>query len=985
MARSTGPILRSRAPLVLAILLLVAFIPVSTPAAGCTGGLSPTVINDTRRVSTLERHECEEIQVRGDLIIDSGGRFQLVNSVLHFAPTVSAARSLTVRAGGEFDASAGARIDGTSTSTVFSIHFQPGSVGNLTQSTIVGHSDLIIDGADVTVSGLTLEQARGSAMTVRSASPRIDGLRVSGGATGVQVEQGSKPVFTGTRVSGTVVYGLHASGNVTVVSESSEWGSSDTGAYLVAAARFIHRNGSFGIARVQARLEPAAGAAPELRLEGTPSDPAKLLLLGDSRLFSGWFIRARVTQDPQAPGMSLDGAFVRLRSAHGIDYAAYTTNATGRGPLLLLPDREMVDGAASSANPWTILVSKGRSAAHATFELVRNRDSTSDEVVVALPLDQDNDAPRWSAGNAGLQAAPYSSNGTLTLRWNPANDDENGTRPNRYVDHYKVYRWTAGASSTIDAARPTLTFTKLLEGNHSFKVQPIDLAGNLGSPSDAIQVFVDLHAPRIKVTANRSNGAVMGHFSGPVRISVNASDALSGIDRVEYSLDQDPRYFPMPAALEVVTEGTHDLRVRAVDRAGGMNLTVQSIVIDREPPRIQTRLLPDAADGREGWYRSKPRILANATDVGASGVHIFRYRLSPSDPWTNTNGTISLARDGLYDVLMEAQDGAGNAIRAVVRVAHDSTPPRLELTADGETTDTSQWNSSPVRLHSLARDDLSGVARLEYRTGSGLWQEFRSPYSIDASGVHNVTVRALDLAGNPSVFESRSISVDLDPPIPPVVEWRPADEGRVRLDWIDGPPLDLHSGIARVVLERADPLGDIQETLDLSPEPRSQSSGPFPSGHHQFRVQVFDRAGNNASTPWIPMRIDGGAGVAATAVPTQMARGLTVIRYAPPNGFEPVEVRFVVDGQLRHATSVAPYEFVWNTRSYADGGHQIEIVGTAASGLEHRAFYAYEIRNSYAHVVADHAVVFGIALLLVLAAMVASTMGYVLWRRLPWV
>lgn len=74
------------------------------------------------------------------------------------------------------------------------------------------------------------------------------------------------------------------------------------------------------------------------------------------------------------------------------------------------------------------------------------------------------------------------------------------------------------------------------------------------------------------------------------------------------------------------------------------------------------------------------------------------------------------------------------------------------------------WTNQPVRLALTASDEGSGVARTEYRVGSGPWVLYSSPVIFAQEGATTVSYRSVDLAGNVEQTRSVEVRIDTTPP-----------------------------------------------------------------------------------------------------------------------------------------------------------------------------------------------------------------------------
>src|SRR5665648_618370 len=156
---------------------------------------------------------------------------------------------------------------------------------------------------------------------------------------------------------------------------------------------------------------------------------------------------------------------------------------------------------------------------------------------------------------------------------------------------------------------------------------------------------------------------------------------------------------------------------------------------DTVAPEVTLVLDPAEPSGANGWYTGPVTVTASATDD--SGLEPT-VEVDVGAGWVAYTGPVVLDQDGTVDVAARATDAAGNVSEpAVAPVRIDATAPTSSAVVD-----------PAARTVTLSGDDAtSGIARIEYRTDGGPWQEYAEPVVVGgqaAVGEH----RAVDGAGN---------------------------------------------------------------------------------------------------------------------------------------------------------------------------------------------------------------------------------------------
>ncbi|MEO3859371.1 ThuA domain-containing protein [Acrocarpospora sp. B8E8] len=127
------------------------------------------------------------------------------------------------------------------------------------------------------------------------------------------------------------------------------------------------------------------------------------------------------------------------------------------------------------------------------------------------------------------------------------------------------------------------------DGPHTLNYRSVDKAGNVEA-AKALALKVDATAP-----ATTADFLPVGQ--GTVPVTLAATDATSGVEKIEYALDSGD-WTPYTAAVNVTGVGDHELRYRATDKAGNVEDT-KAATIKIEPEAAPTILISGVADGTE--------------------------------------------------------------------------------------------------------------------------------------------------------------------------------------------------------------------------------------------------------------------------------------------------------------------------------------------------------------------------------------------------
>lgn len=324
----------------------------------------------------------------------------------------------------------------------------------------------------------------------------------------------------------------------------------------------------------------------------------------------------------------------------------------------------------------------------------------------------------------------------------------------------------------------------------------------------------DTTAPEVtaKVTGTQNDA---GAYVGAATVALEATDEGSGVDHVEYVLDDEEVWQPYTAPVVVDQVGTHTVRYRALDRAGNVSeeksagfTVVAPPSDDTTPP--ETSATVDGEKNADGHYIDMATVTVTASDTG-SGVNTIEYALGADGAWQPYAGPVMVHEAGTHTVRYRATDKAGNVaadksveFTVVAAPPQDTTPPATGVTVQGtKNSDGAYVGRATVTVSADDGHGGSGVARVEYSLDAGPYLAYTAPVVVDRAGRHTVAYRATDEAGNTSEPLTVSFTVvSGGVPAPPCPEY---DE---RLTVIVG---TVDSGVPNRVTDNRCRIGEMIE------------------------------------------------------------------------------------------------------------------------------------------------------------------------------
>ncbi|SDY89583.1 Ig-like domain (group 3) [Micromonospora pattaloongensis] len=267
---------------------------------------------------------------------------------------------------------------------------------------------------------------------------------------------------------------------------------------------------------------------------------------------------ASVTGDRDANGAYVGAATVTLSATDtqsGVDRIEYS-----------------LDGAAFTHyhSPLTVNQAGQHTVAYRATDKAGNTSAPqSVSFTVVAPPAQDTTPPTASASVSGNRddSGAYVGSATVTLS---ATDTQSGVDRIEYSLNGAAY---AAYSAPVTLNQP---------GQYTVSYRATDKAGNTSAPQS---VSVRVVAPPSNDTTPPTATATVsgqrnddGHYVGSATVTVSASDAGSGVARVEYAVDGGP-FVAYSGPVTVNSPGAHTVSYRATDRAGNTS-TVGSVTFE---------------------------------------------------------------------------------------------------------------------------------------------------------------------------------------------------------------------------------------------------------------------------------------------------------------------------------------------------------------------------------------------------------------------
>ncbi|RMG74264.1 MAG: hypothetical protein D6711_09290 [Chloroflexi bacterium] len=383
-------------------------------------------------------------------------------------------------------------------------------------------------------------------------------------------------------------------------------------------------------------------------------------------------------------------------------------------------------------------------------------------------------------------------------------------------------------------------FSVNTEGINNLAVSATD--GYHVEPAQNRIIQIDKSPPTLSLSPDRSPDAPTGWWTAPVSVTVNAADAISGVDQVDYALNGGG-WITYAAPITIGVDGVYDVDAQVVDVAGLTVFDGVVIRLDATPPTLS--LSTDRpVDVSSGWWTAPVTVTINAADA-TSGLDGTVYSVDGGATWQPYTAPFTLSVDGLHTVDVVSRDQAGNINSQSATIGIDQTPPQMQLAISAVQGENGWLVSQPV-VSLLNTDSTSGISEMVLVI-DGVEQPYTAPVTITTEGEHTVSFRVMDGANNVQTGDPVTIYVDHLQPF-----------GELQIDgetgsgnWYRTPPIlrisrtDSMSGVAGSTLWINGSESAYGSAFQINAE-----------GWHTIVYSTRDFAGNSTASQTVELGVD---------------------------------------------------------------------------------------------------------------------------------
>ena len=270
--------------------------------------------------------------------------------------------------------------------------------------------------------------------------------------------------------------------------------------------------------------------------------------------------------------------------------------------------------------------------------------------------------------------------------------------------------FTTADSSGVQSSDPASPLHFTAEGaNQTQQVTVTDNAGNTATFTSPA-VNIDLTKPSSIAVVAGATSPDQEWFSGPVTVTLDATDNLSGVKPGSHFRLDGGGPFLIFGPFFINSPGRHILQYASEDVAGNIEaFKTRNINIDPEPP--VTLAAVSGTQGTNGWYRSAVQVSLNATD-NLNAVQGTFYRIDGGATQTYA-GPFSLSTPGQHIVEYWSVDHLYTEATKGLSVRIDTGAPVITASANPST---APKGPKPVNVtvSGSATDAVSGIGSVSF-------------------------------------------------------------------------------------------------------------------------------------------------------------------------------------------------------------------------------------------------------------------------------
>jgi hypothetical protein len=459
------------------------------------------------------------------------------------------------------------------------------------------------------------------------------------------------------------------------------------------------------------------------------------------------------------------------------------------------------------------------------------------------------------------------------------------------------------------------TDTSLIaDGNYSMMVYIMDLSGKMTVVGPR-NFQIDNHYPELEVY-NIHNDDIL---SDSVMFDYFANDTF--LETVEYEIDNMGwKDISVPFNTSQVLDGDHSIRIRAVDESEKETMLAFNIKVDNLFP---TCTINSPVEGE--FVEGTVFIRVSAFDiVGVDYVQIKVYDLQVRVPFNAQTGyyeyssntvTWGTGEDGVRNVTATVFDLTGKSFSyGPVNFNVDNRPPTININKpqEGEIV-------SGLFFFDVENGDVFKKGT-EYNIDGASWQPVSIGWNTKLvdDGIHEVTIRATDLAGHITL---ETIYVYVDNNAPEISLASPTDNEFIENTYTFRVSAFDEVGLTKVIMRIGQTTKIMSYNTQTGYYEYMLDTTTLMDGTYSINATATDVAGREVTTTNLQFRVDNNEPELTVESPVkdQLISSIFVVRARTTDEF-PGVVRYAIDG-----TTWFDVTTPWNSTMVNDGPHTISV------------------------------------------------------------
>ncbi|KAF0221740.1 MAG: hypothetical protein FD174_71 [Geobacteraceae bacterium] len=342
----------------------------------------------------------------------------------------------------------------------------------------------------------------------------------------------------------------------------------------------------------------------------------------------------------------------------------------------------------------------------------------------------------------------------------------------------------SGVKSTeyqIDGGRwiPYAPFIIALQGTHTIGFRSGDNVGNL-EEAKTVTVTMDKTPPKTTIDVSSpkivsAKGTLL--VTDKTIFTLNPADSESGVATTEHRIDGGSWRTSEPFTIS--GEGKHLIEYRSVDKVGNPEAPHSLNVIVNTTPPSTTASIDGQKSGIDGTvYATGKSSIAFSASGNLWGWKETEYRVD-GGKWGVYEAPFTIPEEGNHLIEYRSMDKGGNreTVRSFTALV-DNTPPvsTMSISTPKREADGVFYINSSTILVPMAADNLSGIAKTEYRlAGKGIERD-PLPFSIATDGKYRIEYWSADKAGNLETPKTVTVIVNNSLPVVTTPDGKPLDK-----------------------------------------------------------------------------------------------------------------------------------------------------------------------------------------------------------------